>query len=165
MKRRDLSLLGLASLVSGLTQAHSPKSGVPIDWPEISLLDGGKLDAASWRGQPAIVVFWATYCPYCKRHNAHIETLYRAMQGQALRVLGVALDTDEDAVRRYMAVNGYSFPVAMDGGILRQRLTSRRVIPMTCVLDRLGDLVQAIPGEMSGDDVLGFARLLQRPAV
>lgn len=165
MKRRGFSALGLASVLPALAQAQSPVPGALIDWPAISLLDGRKIDATSWRGQPAIVVFWATYCPYCKRHNAHIEGLYRATQGQALRVLGVALDTDEDAVRRYMAVSGYTFPVAMDSGNLRQRLTTRRVIPMTCVLDRRGRLVQAIPGEMAEDDVLGFSRLLQRPAV
>jgi thiol-disulfide isomerase/thioredoxin len=165
VKRREFSLLGLASVLPALTQAQSAEPGTPIDWPVISVLGGDKLDPASWRGKPAIVVFWATYCPYCKRHNAHIEKLYRATQGQSLRVLGVALDTDEGAVRRYMAVNGYSFPVALDGGVLRQRLTPRRVIPMTCVLDRLGRVVQAIPGEMAEDDVLGFARLSQRPDV
>jgi thiol-disulfide isomerase/thioredoxin len=156
-------MLGLASVLPALAQAQSAEPGAPIDWPVISVLDGDKLDPASWRGKPAIVVFWATYCPYCKRHNAHIEKLYRATQGRSLRVLGVALGTDEGAVRRYMAVNGYSFPVALDGGVLRQRLTPRRVIPMTCVLDRLGRMVQAIPGEMAEDDVLGFARLSQRP--
>ena len=156
-------MLGLASVLPALAQAQSAEPGAPIDWPVISVLDGDKLDPASWRGKPAIVVFWATYCPYCKRHNAHIEKLYRATQGQSLRVLGVALDTDEGAVRGYMAINGYSFPVALDGGVLRQRLTPRRVIPMTCVLDRLGRMVQAIPGEMAEDDVLGFARLSQRP--
>jgi thiol-disulfide isomerase/thioredoxin len=168
MKRRDfsfeLALLGLASAVPGLARAQNPDPVVPADWPEIAVLDGGRLDPASWRGQPAIVVFWATYCAYCKRHNAHVDKLYRATRGQPLRVLGVALDNDEDAVRRYMAVNGYVFPVAMDGGRLRQRLTPRRVIPMTCVLDRQGRLLQAIPGEMSEDDVLGLAQRLRRPA-
>jgi hypothetical protein len=76
----------------------------------------------------------------------------------------VALDTDADAVRRYMAGNGFGFPVALDGGGLRQRLTSRRVIPMTCVLDGQGRLLQAIPGEMAEDDVLGLARVLRRGA-
>jgi hypothetical protein len=34
---------------------------------------------------------------------------------------------------------------------------------MTCVLDRQGRLVQAIPGEMFEDDVLDLARVLRRP--
>jgi len=133
-----------------------------VAWPEIQLLDGGVLSPASWQGQAAVVVFWATYCPFCKRHNAHIDKLHRAIQGQPLRVLGVALDRDAAAVRQYMATNQYAFPVALDSGALRQRLTARRVIPMTCVVDRQGRLLQAIPGEMSEDDVLGLTRVAQR---
>jgi hypothetical protein len=34
---------------------------------------------------------------------------------------------------------------------------------MTCLLDRQGRLLQAIPGEMAEDDVLGLPRMLQRP--
>ena len=165
MRRRECVIAGLGSMVSGMVGAQSTQAGPVIEWPAISLLDGATLSPASWRGQAGVLVFWATYCPYCRRHNAHVNKLYRATQGQALRVLGVALDTDADAVHRYMLANNYSFPVALDGGKLRQRLTQRRVIPMTCVLDRQGLLVQAIPGEMFEEDVLGFAQLLQLPAV
>jgi hypothetical protein len=89
--------------------------------------------------------------------------LHRAVRGQTLRVLGVALDGDAEAVRRYMAVNGYQFPVSLDDGTLRTRFTARNVIPMTCVLDHQGHLLQAIPGEMAEDDVLGLARVLHQP--
>ena len=75
-------------------------------------------------------------------------------------MLGVALDTDIDAVQRYREANGDAFPVALDGGGLRQRLTARRVIPMTCVLHRQSRLLQAVPGEMSEDDVLDLASRL-----
>jgi thiol-disulfide isomerase/thioredoxin len=163
VKRRQLLMAGAA--VPWVAQAQpASREGVPvIEWPAVELLDGTTLDPASWRGQGAVVVFWATYCPFCKRHNAHVDRLYRATQGQALRVLGVALDNDADAVRRYMTGNGYSFPVALDGGRLRQRFTTRRVIPMTCVLDRHGHLLQAIPGEMAEADVLDLARVALRP--
>lgn len=136
-----------------------------IAWPEIQLLDGGTLSPASWHGQAAVVVFWATDCPFCKRHNAHVDKLHRASRGQPLRVLGVAIDGDAASVRHYMASNHYEFPVALDGGDLRRRLTQRRVIPMTCVIDRQGRLLQAIPGEMFEDDVLDLPRtLLRQPA-
>jgi peroxiredoxin len=164
MKRRQLLLAGAAAPVAGLAAAQVADRAPVIEWPTIQLLDGSTLSPASWQGQAAVVVFWATFCPYCKRHNAHIDQLYRAVQGSALRVLGVALDSDVDAVRRYMAGNGYQFPVTLDKGGLRQQFTTRRVIPMTCVLDRQGRLLQAIPGEMAEDDVLGLPRRLQRPA-
>lgn len=164
MRRRQLLLAGAAGPVTHLGAAQAVEATPVIAWPAIQLLDGSTLSPASWQGQAAVIVFWATYCPYCKRHNAHVDKLYRTMQGQALRVLGVALDSDVEAVRRYMAGNGFQFPVTLDTGALRRQFTARRVIPMTCVLDRQGHLLQAIPGEMAEDDVLGLARMRQRPA-
>lgn len=160
MKRREFAVACLGSAAPALLLAQS----APIEWPPIQLLDGNTLAPQSWRGQAAVVVFWETYCPFCKRHNARIDKLYRATQGRGLRVLSVALDTDDAVVRHYIAVNQFSFPVALDGGVLRQRLAPRRVIPMTCLLDAQGRLMQAIAGEMAEDDVMELARLSTQPA-
>ena len=93
------------------------------------------------------------------------DMLYEQTRAQGLRILAVAQDTDERLVRQYMVNNAYRFPVAMDGGQVRSRLTSRRVIPMTCAIDRQGRLVQAIPGEMFEEDLVDLARgLIQRAA-
>lgn len=163
MKRRACLLTGLASL-AGMMPAPvwsaEIDQGRDIRWPELSLLDGETLAPASWRGQPAIVVVWATFCPFCKRHNAHIDKLSRQMRGQPLRILGLATDSDEAAVRRYMSANNYQFPVALDYGGLRTQLSPRRAIPMTCTIDRQGRLIQAIPGEMFEEDVMDLANKL-----
>ncbi|MES2714158.1 MAG: TlpA disulfide reductase family protein [Pseudomonadota bacterium] len=157
MRRRLLLAGALAPVLPAL--GTPPATDQPVvDWPAIALLDGRVWSPASWRQQPAVVVVWATYCGFCRRHNAHIDRLHRDAPG--LRVLGVALDGDAEAVRRYMAQQGHGFAVALDQGQLRQRLTSRRSIPMTCLLDRQGRLRQAIPGEMAEADVLGLARQL-----
>lgn len=158
--RRQLLLAGGALL----WPVHARAGAAPIRWPAITLLDGTHLGPAAWQGQPAVVVFWATYCAYCKRHNAHVEALHRASRGQ-LRVLGIALDREADTVRQTMARQGWGFPVALDDGSLRPLFTARRVIPMTCLIDRQGRLLQAIPGEMAADDVMGLAQqLLRAPA-
>ncbi len=163
MKRRTwvAAAVGTA-LTTGMAGAQT--SGAVLEWPLIQLLDGGTIAPASWRDLAAVVVFWATHCPYCKRHNAHVDKLYRASRGQPLRILTVAEDSNAGTVRRYMSAHNYSFPVALSDGMLRSRLTARRIIPMTCVIDREGRLRQAIPGEMSEDDVLGLAQAaLSRP--
>lgn len=125
----------------------------PMAWPALTLLDGTVLRAADWQDTGAIVVFWATYCGFCRRHNVHLDRLHRSLQGQPVRVLGVALDTDADLVRRYLRQHGFSFPVSLDAARLRPLLTQRRIIPNTCVVDRGGSLVRCIPGEMAADDV------------
>jgi len=129
-----------------------------IDWPTLVDIDGRTVAAASWRGIPAVVVFWATDCAYCRRHNAHVDRLFRSVDPHRLRVVGVVMAADAVAARHYMTAQSYRFPVMADNGHLRARFTQRRVIPMTCTVGADGRLLQSIPGEMAEDDVLGLAR-------
>jgi len=162
---RRLVLAGLALVwARGLPAAEAPADlREAIPWPEMTLLGGETLIVEAWKDTAAVVVFWATWCPFCRRHNARIEGLYRAAAGPHLRVLSVALDGDEASVQHYMTANGFHFPVVVGRPELRELFTKRRVIPMTCLVDRRGRLAQAIPGEMAEADVLALAALA-RPA-
>lgn len=134
----------------------------PVAWPDLTLLDGPVLRAADWQDTAAIVVFWATYCGFCRRHNVHLDRLHRNLQGRPVRVLGMALDTDAELVRRYLRQHGFAFPVSLDAGRLRPLLTARRIIPNTCVVDRSGRQVRCIPGEMAEDDVMELGEVALR---
>jgi thioredoxin-related protein len=129
----------------------------------MSLLDGTTLAPGAWTDTAAVVVFWDTTCPYCRRHNARLEKLHRATEGQRLRILAVALDRDQVTVRRYMDSLDLHFPVLVGGAELGSRFTRRRVTPTTCLVDRRGRLLQVIPGEMAEDDVLALAVLARTP--
>jgi len=144
--------------------APAPPRPEPLAWPALTLLDGTVLRAADWHDTAAIVVFWATYCGFCRRHNVHLDRLHRSLQGQPVRVLGVALDTDADVVRRYLRQHGFAFPVSLDAARLRALLTPRRIIPNTCVVDRSGRLVRCVPGEMAEDDVTELGSIALRSA-
>ncbi|CAN5125876.1 hypothetical protein BH11PSE10_BH11PSE10_09960 [soil metagenome] len=155
-------MAGLGGLLaSGFVEAIAQpiNRGESMVWPTLKLLDGKQLCADDWNDTAGVLVFWATWCPYCRRHNARIDSLHRTAAGAHLRILGIALDGDDAAVRHYMTLNGYRFPVVVGDAGLRERLTSRRVIPMTCLVDRRGHVLQAIPGEMAEDDVLALASL------
>lgn len=140
----------------------TPTDAPTITWPRLQLLDGSVWSPDSWKGRPAIVVIWATYCPYCMRHNARLDQLHRSATAKGLRILAVATDTDEAEVRQYMAEHGYGFPVTLDKGQLRQRLSTRRMIPLTALIQANGQLRMVIPGEMSEDDIMGLPRMLLR---
>ena len=145
--------------------AFAQASGTAIDWPALTLLDGRAFEPPAKSGKAAIVVFWATYCPFCKRHNAHVEKLYRVLGKEPVVLLGAALDEDATTVRGYMASNGYTFPVVLGSERLRPRFTQRRVIPTTCVVDPKGRLQQCIPGEMFEEDVLELVAQARRSAL
>lgn len=127
-------------------------------WPaRTQLLDGSQRSAADWEGKPLLVVFWATHCPFCLRHNANLHQLMQA-NPDAPAVLGVALDRDPLVVRRYMERHGYRFDVTLDEAAWRQALPVRRVIPTTVPISAQGEVGQIVPGEMFPEDLLQLAR-------
>ena len=163
MKRRPAlaALAALATLpllaATAAARAAPAQPGAAVAWPAVTLLDGTRWKPAA--GQAVVTVFWATTCPFCKRHNEHVEKLHRAARGKALTVLGIARDRDPETVRRMMADKQWSFPVSMDHGPLAAALSQRNMIPLTVTVDRGGRLGQVIPGEMFEEDLLDMLRL------
>lgn len=169
MKRRSLLahvVAGLALPAAARLQAAPAQRGQVVAWPGVRLLDGGRFGPAQAAGQAVVVVFWSTTCPFCRRHNQHVEKLQQAAAGQNLKVLGVARESDADKVRRYAQQQGYSFPITLDYAPLAAVLASRNVIPLTITVDRQGLLQEVIPGEMFEEDVLGLLKLArsEKPA-
>lgn len=153
--RRAVIALLAASAAGARAAPAAPGEAVP--WPEITLLDGTRWTPSPGRAQ--VVVFWSVSCPFCKRHNAHVDRLHRAAADGGPQVLTVSRDRDAAAVRRYLAANGYGFPVTLANDALSAVLAARRIIPLTVLVDRQGRLKQAIPGEMFEEDVMELLKL------
>lgn len=158
--RRACLIAGMLMPFASAVQAAAPERGDRIVLPDMKLLDGSTLTAADWKDRPGVVVLWSVDCAYCVRHNARLDKLHRQVRnaGGDLRIVGIAVDGTAQTVRDYMREKGYGFPVALDTGGLRARLTDRRLVPMTVLIGRDGRLRQVIPGELSEDDMLGLAR-------
>ncbi len=160
MKRRSLLLAagGLAPLPR-LATAAPTAAGQPVAWPEVRLLDGGSFGARQAQGHAMVVVLWSVTCPFCRRHNQHVEKLNQKARGRALKVLTVSRDRNAAEVQRYVQQQGYSFPVTLDHAALAPVLASRNVIPLTVTINRKGLLDKAYPGEMFEEDVLELLQL------
>ena len=164
-RRPLLAALALAAAGLPLRARAAAAKGEAVAWPTVALLDGRSLGAAQWQGQVGVVVFWSTTCPFCRRHNQHVEKLQRAAReaGLPLRVLGAARDRDAATVRRYAQAQGYSFDITLDVAPLAAALAPRNLIPQTAVVGSDGRLVQLLPGEMFEEDVMELLDLA-RPA-
>jgi thiol-disulfide isomerase/thioredoxin len=157
-RRRALAALMAAAANAAAAPAVATPAAL-IEWPDLEWIGSEQVSRSDLKDVPVVVVFWATCCPFCRRHNAHVDRLYRAVDPRRLRVVSVAVDSDPPDVRRYMEVNGYRFPVATHAGYLRMQFTDRRLIPMTCTVDSDGRAAMCIPGEMAEADVLALASL------
>ncbi|MBX3634274.1 MAG: TlpA family protein disulfide reductase [Rubrivivax sp.] len=158
-RRRLLATAAALPVAAPAALAAPAAPGSTVQWPEVTLLDGSRFGAEQARGRALVVVFWSITCPFCRRHNQHVDKLHRAAAGRALTVLGAARDRDPAAVRRHMLSQGHAFAVTLDWRPLAEALSQRNVIPLTVTVDRQGRLKQVIPGEMFEEDVLGLLEL------
>ncbi len=64
-------------------------------------------------GRTTILLFWATWCPYCKALMPHLQSM-RLEYGDEIQVLAINFRDDGDPVA-FMKKNGYDFTLFLDG--------------------------------------------------
>ena len=160
-RRRALGLCAALPLVGASPPLHAAPAapGQVVAWPEVTLLDGSRWGPEQARGKPVVVVFWSTTCPFCLRHNAHLEKLRQATASKGLQILTVAREQEAARVQAYLSRHGYRFAVTLDQAAMAAVLSPRKVIPLTVTVDSRGHLRQVIPGEMFEEDMLELARI------
>ena len=111
------SLAAIALLACAACSPGQPASNeLPLapDWT-LSQPDGTALtfsDVA--HEQPTILVFWATWCPYCKAFLPHLQSILYEYGAENVRVFAINFRDDGDAVA-YTEEYGYTFTVFLDG--------------------------------------------------
>ncbi len=49
-------------------------------------------------GQPSIILFWASWCPYCKALMPHLQNVYDTYRGRGLKYYAINIKEDGDPV-------------------------------------------------------------------
>jgi thiol-disulfide isomerase/thioredoxin len=112
-----------------------------------------RVDWSTYRGTPAVVSLWASWCPHCQ---AELPVLADAVDGAP----GVHLVTIVTSIGQhpgptpseYLAEHGLTFPVAIDdaGGTLA-RAFGLRAFPTLYFVDSSGKVTYAAEGEIPED--------------
>ncbi len=95
------------------TLNESVKAYEGKDWT-LNNLDGKSVTLSDFQGKPTILVFWATWCPYCKKLLPGIQELHEKYHSQGLRILGVNIKEDWKP-KVYWRNFGYQFDTVIDG--------------------------------------------------
>lgn len=109
-------------------------------------VDGQQFDAATLAGEPAVLWFWAAWCPRCRAAAGDVAAVQRDNAGR-LNVVGVAgLRSGEESMREFVRDEGIGgFPnLADDGGEVWRRfgVTTQEYFVL---LDRAGNVVHSGP--------------------
>jgi thiol-disulfide isomerase/thioredoxin len=155
--RRRFLALALAALAPAAPVARAA-AATTIEWRDVTLLDGSVLRADTLRGHAVVVEFWASWCPFCRRQNPHLQALWSAERERGLRMLTFSIDRDPAAARAYVAQHGYTFPAAMASAQSARWFGARKGLPMLYVVGADGRTAFEEAGEMFPEDVAALAR-------
>lgn len=84
--------------------------------------------------RPVLLVFWATWCPYCKALLPHIQSICLEY-GNAVQVLAVHFRDDKGDPVGFMHEAGYDFTLLEDGDEVAE-LNGIQATPGVLILDR-----------------------------
>jgi len=136
--RVALCALALALLAYGLL-AHVATARRRAPALPTKALRGSPVTLAALRGHPAVVVFFASWCPDCKHEAAAVERFARSTTGRG-RVVAIDYDDGGDW-RGFLHRYGWSFPVLSDSSGRTGAAFGIPFLPTVVFLDGQGRIV------------------------
>jgi thiol-disulfide isomerase/thioredoxin len=125
-KRLAMALLLIAlpimSLNATAEQAtKAPSAPTPPAW-QLKTQSGEVISSTQFHGQPVILHFWATWCPYCKKLQPKLVELEKQYQDQGVKIVAISFNEDEGALPQdELASRGYNFITAVNGNEVAMR--------------------------------------------
>jgi len=154
-----VSAAALVTSMPAIARAAAPPRGViPLHSARPMLdvsfrgPDGAELETRDLHGKPAVIVFWATWCPTCQGEMPKLARLQATMAGRA-RIAAVSLDKEGlPVVRRYLERKGLA---ALDAYVDQEGVVASmmgvRAVPTFFVLNPAGEVVAAGEGRADWD--------------
>lgn len=123
-----------------------------------ALRTGETVSVESLRGEPALLVSWATWCRECDEELAGLQEFAESERAEGLQIVAVNLDAAsvEDEIDAKIERHGLTVELWRDKRNRFKREFAALGVPTTVLLDADGEVVATFPGaiDFDQDDVL-----------
>jgi thiol-disulfide isomerase/thioredoxin len=119
-------------------------------------LSGQDLRADDLIGQPTVLSFFTTWCPYCRQQTPLLVEAAARYQPQGVQFIGIDVREETGIVSQYVATYGIPFPVVMDQAGEVADLYAVRGYPTTYFLDSQGRIHARHIGALREDSLAQY---------
>lgn len=132
--------IAIAAALIGLSQGLARALDKGQNAPEIALksLAGEQVKLSALKGKVVLVDFWASWCAPCRESMPVLEKLSKSYKDQGFIVLGVNIDNDAEAARKFLKDLPVSFPVVTDTQKQVAKAYAPPTMPSSYLIDRQG---------------------------
>lgn len=150
-----LALLVLVGLQLARTQRGPVTEGPAPDFT-LTTYDGESYTLSELRGKVVVINFWASWCGPCEVEAADLEEVWRTYNATADDVvfLGIAWSDTRDASLTYLERFDITYPNGPDRGTEISQQYRIRGVPETYIINKQGEVAEAIIGPISGQQQL-----------
>jgi thiol-disulfide isomerase/thioredoxin len=132
------ALLAIAPLVA--------KGGDPAPDVKLYTLDGKPFTLASLKGKVVVLDFFASWCAPCRKSFPFLDGLQRKHASEGLKVVGLTLEEDDDAVTAFLESVPVDFTIARDTTEHAGEAFQVVAMPTTFLVDRDGRVAARFEG-------------------
>lgn len=113
---RALLLATILLILMSVAPGHAaPRLEVGQPAPALQLSDGRSLTEVA-AGRPILVLFWASWCPYCKALMPHLQSMLDEYGFERLEVLAISFrEDDPNDARQLIDAQGFDFITEFSG--------------------------------------------------
>ncbi len=150
---KHMALLLLALCMTQGVHAADEISAAPIYQASFYDLAGQPLALEQLRGKVAVVNFWATWCPPCRKEIPDLIEAQEKYREHNVAFIGIAVDDNHSLVQDFARTYNINYPLVTgkeQGIALMQKLGNQAAgLPFTLVLDAQGNIIDTRRGPMS----------------
>lgn len=120
---------------------------------------GRTISRSNFGGRVLVLNFWATWCPPCLEELPSLNEFQKTLASSGVVVLGVSVDQNEQAYRKFLSRVKLDFETARDPENRINAEYGTFKYPETYIIDRSGKVVEKIVGPTDWSDPVNINRI------
>jgi len=161
--RRASVVLGIFTLLLCGCYRGSRPPRIGTAAPDFTVQDADrKVTLSDFRGKIVVLNFWATWCPPCVEEMPSLVQMQHRLKDKGVVLLGVSLDVDGDAYRKFLKDYNIDFLTVRDADQKSNNLYGTFKFPETYIIDRNGIVRRKFigPVDWSQPEIVDFLNKL-----